>query len=525
MTDVREPVVSVVTIFLDAARFLDESIQSVRDQTLAEWQLILVDDGSTDGSTEIARAYAELHPAHIRTVDHAGHANLGMSASRNAGLALARGRLVAFLDADDLWDPVMLEESVALLDAHPEASITYGGSTYWYGWTGRAEDAARDWEWRPGVEVGAPHPPPTLLARILADGWLVPCPGTFLVRREFALRIGGFETRFSDQFDDQAFLAKSLLHGTCVVSGGLRHRYRQHPDSDGVTAAAGIVTPARREYLEWLNGYVRRHGFADADLRRALDGARAEAGVAEDRLAVPPPAVGEVDFGHLRRVEPLSRLWGFDRGAPVDRGYIEAFLERRAEDIRGTVLEVKDSAYTRRFGGENVARSEVLDTAPTAEATVVADLEIEGSLPPERFDCAIVTQTLQLIYDVPAALANLRRALRPGGVLLLTVPGITLLDHAEAPDSWYWSFTPQSVRRLLERGGWTEIDVEGCGNVLVAAAFLYGLALAELAPGEISAHDPDYPVLITARARAPVRGALFGIHPFSTHSPNVDRIR
>jgi SAM-dependent methyltransferase len=210
-----------------------------------------------------------------------------------------------------------------------------------------------------------------------------------------------------------------------------------------------------------------------------------------------------VGFGDFRRVTPFSRIWGFDRGSPVDRRYIEDFLERNSPDVRGTVLEVKDSAYTRRFGGDAVTRAEVLDLAPTGCATIVADLQDGRSIPENRFDCVILTQTLQLVYDFRAALATVLRILRPSGVVLLTVPGISQLDHAEAPDAWYWSFTPRSVRRLLEDGGWTEIDVEGNGNVLTSMAFLYGMAGQELSDTEFSEHDPDYPLLITARARKP----------------------
>ncbi|HEY7472236.1 MAG TPA: glycosyltransferase [Gemmatimonadota bacterium] len=504
MTSPGGPAVSVITIFLDAERFLEESILSVLDQTLGDLELILVDDGSTDGGTRIARSYAERFAGRIRCVEHAGHANLGMSASRNAGLRESRGRLVAFLDADDLWAPTMLEESVAFLEGHPGADLTYSGSTYWHGWTGRPEDAALDREWKPGVDTGVLFPAPTLLTRILGDGWLVPCPGTFLVRREFAHRIGGFEDRFRRQFDDQAFLAKALLHGTAVVSDSIGHRYRQHRDSDGATAArAGIVAAARIDYFAWLDGYVRRHGFGDPALRRALDAARAEAGPPAPGPEPGPPPVGNVGFGDFRRVTPFSRLWGFDRGSPVDRRYIEAFLERNSADIRGTVLEVKDPAYTLRFGGDAVIRSEVLDLTPTESATIVADLQDGRSMPESRFDCVILTQTLQLVYDFRAALDTVRRILKPGGVVLLTVPGISQLDHAEAPDSWYWSFTPRSVRRLLEEGGWKEIDVEGNGNVLTSMAFLYGMAGRELSEAELSEHDPDYPMLITARARTP----------------------
>jgi len=99
------PLVSVITIFLDAERFLNEAIESLRAQTYERWELLLVDDGSRDGSSEIAREHAARDPHRIRVLEHAGHANLGMSASRNLGIAHARGDLVALLDADDVYLP------------------------------------------------------------------------------------------------------------------------------------------------------------------------------------------------------------------------------------------------------------------------------------------------------------------------------------------------------------------------------------------------------------------------------------
>ena len=208
-----------------------------------------------------------------------------------------------------------------------------------------------------------------------------------------------------------------------------------------------------------------------------------------------------VSLGDLRRVTPLSRVFGFDRGGPVDRRYIEAFLTRNSGDVRGRVLEVKDDSYTRRFGGSRVTSSDVLDIHPgNACATFIDDLAAGTQLPTDAFDCIVLTQTLQLVFDVRAAIQTVHRILKPGGVALVTVPGITQIPRAEAP-SWYWSFTESSARRLFEtafRNG--QVSIETHGNVLAAAAFLYGLAAQELHDDEMDAVDPDYPVTIAIRA-------------------------
>ncbi len=216
------------------------------------------------------------------------------------------------------------------------------------------------------------------------------------------------------------------------------------------------------------------------------------------------PPVGLVRFGSLRRLTPISREYGFDRGRPVDRHYIETFLERHAADVAGHVLEIKDDGYTRRFGGGRVARSDVLCLeADDPRATIVGDLVSAEHLPSDTFDCAIVTQTLQLILDVRAALRTLHRVLKPGGVLLATVPGMSQTSpHAEWGERWAWGFTRVSARGLVAEaflGG--SVEVTTYGNVLTTVASLHGLAADELRREELDHHDPEYQLSIGIRAR------------------------
>lgn len=211
-----------------------------------------------------------------------------------------------------------------------------------------------------------------------------------------------------------------------------------------------------------------------------------------------------LSLGDLRRLRPASGYFGFDRGTPIDRTYIQDYLRRHAADIRGRVLEVKDRAYTRACGGDTVTRSDVLDIdAGNPEATLVADLEHPEQLPADAFDCFILTQTLHLIFDARAALAAAARTLRSGGVLLVTVPAISQLDAWALRQGGgdYWRFTSHALRRLLAQafpGG--RIEVEGAGNVLAATAFLHGLAAEELDPAELRVHDPVYELLALGRA-------------------------
>jgi SAM-dependent methyltransferase len=215
------------------------------------------------------------------------------------------------------------------------------------------------------------------------------------------------------------------------------------------------------------------------------------------------PDVGRVDFGDLRRTAPISRDFGTDRGLPIDRYYIEKFLERHAADIRGSVLEVGDSVYTRRYGGDRVQSSDIWHVdSSNPRATIVGDLANPPPLAPAAFDCVVLTQTLQLVGDPSAALRTVHFLLRPGGALLLTVPCLTsVVPWSQWGPSWYWGFTAAGVDRLLGGlfGAQTQSTVYG--NVLSATAFLHGLAAQELTGAELDFVDSDYQVVIAARAR------------------------
>jgi SAM-dependent methyltransferase len=201
------------------------------------------------------------------------------------------------------------------------------------------------------------------------------------------------------------------------------------------------------------------------------------------------------------RTQPLSNNWGFDRGTPVDRWYIERWLAGEAHHIRGAVLEAMDSRYTDRFGA-GVTSSHVLDLDPSnREATLVADLEQPDQFSEAAFDCIVLTQTLQYVYDLRSAVASIHRALRPGGVCLATVPLVSRLDPAVPPGGEYWRLTGAACSRLFgERFGEDNVDVSECGNARTASAFLLGLAAEELTERQLFATDRHFPILTTVRA-------------------------
>jgi len=212
------------------------------------------------------------------------------------------------------------------------------------------------------------------------------------------------------------------------------------------------------------------------------------------------PPIGKVRFGSLDRVSPISSDWGFARGLPIDRYYIDRFLENEVGRVRGRVLEIDSNDYTRRFGGDRVVLSDVLHLSEMRPGvTLVGDLTSADHLPSNTFDCVILTQTLQFIYDVQAAISTVHRILKPGGTALVTVPGLSKLT--EGPWKYFWLFTSLSADRLFREcfpAG--EVDVRCWGNVLAATAFLHGLAAEELEQASLDHLDPDFAVVVSIRA-------------------------
>lgn len=229
-----------------------------------------------------------------------------------------------------------------------------------------------------------------------------------------------------------------------------------------------------------------------------------------EQIASPP--VHGVDFGDFRRLSPVSRLYGWDRGTPVDRYYIEKFLNDQRGAIRGHVLEVSENTYTKKFGGEQVTANDVLHyDNPEPPVTIVGDLTNAPHIPSNAFDCLIITQTLMMIYDFNAAIQTLHRILKPGGSVLCTVPGLSQIADPPWRSTWHWGFTQSSAQRMFsDVFGDEAVTVEVYGNVLSTISFLQGLAAEELTRAELELRDPDYQMLIAVKATKAAAPASLG---------------
>jgi glycosyltransferase involved in cell wall biosynthesis len=274
---VAAPRVSVITPFLNAGSFLAEAIESVRAQTLREWELLLVDDGSTDGSTAVARDYAERFPGKIRYFEHSGHANRGKSVSRNLGIARAQGEFLVFLDADDVLLPDKLERQVRLMGLHPRVGMVYGNTEWWTSWNGGSR--RRDRLQKLGVALDRSYSPPALLTTWLRKPGMVPGLCAILARTEVVRRIGTFDERIQDLYEDQIFMVKMVMNNEVYVESGCGERYRQHPASTSARAiVSGEYHPvrpnrARQIFLQWLQDYLGSLEVSDAPLVQALHAA------------------------------------------------------------------------------------------------------------------------------------------------------------------------------------------------------------------------------------------------------------
>lgn len=266
-----KPLVSVIVIFLNAADFLAEAIQSVAVQTYGQWELLLVDDGSNDASSEIARRFASENPAQIRYLEHEGHQNRGMSAARNLGIREAKGEYIAFLDADDYWLPNKLAVQTQLLNLQPEAGMLFGSTKYWFSWTGLPEDRQRDYVPLLRVRTDTLFQPPMLLLMMLQGKAEVPCTCSILIRRDAVRKIQGFEESFRGMYEDQAFYAKIFLSAPVLATDDCLGWYRQHSKSNSSSAIqSGRTHLCRYQFLKWLEGYCHDQGVEDQKVWEAV---------------------------------------------------------------------------------------------------------------------------------------------------------------------------------------------------------------------------------------------------------------
>jgi glycosyltransferase involved in cell wall biosynthesis len=517
---------------------LSDAIKSVELQTYHETEIIVVDDGSTDDTRSVAAIFPYVKYIH--------QSNSGLSAARNKGIAESKGAYLVFLDADDWLYPDAIRINVDYLLLHPQWAFVSG----WH-------DKVDEWKYpiaQDEQEVVTEKHYEKLLrgnyigmhATVMYQRWafdelkfdssLKACEDYDLylkLARKFP--VGSHSHKLAAyRIHDKNMSGRIpfMLHHVLLVHGrqqsGLnteaeRKAYHQgiaiwtsyyvtllyrrllrgiEKGENGATADESALIRRYKPFW-WLRYIAKSRIHATKEfLKKSLPDPLLKYLHRSGRYKQYTPPVGKINAGDFERTTPFSFDFGFDRGGPIDRYYIEGFLGANADVITGRVLEISDNAYTVKYGGARVAKSDILHIDSSNEkATYIGDLTDVPEIMDNSFDCIILTQTLHFIYDFKAALRTCYRILKPGGCLLLTVPGISHIDHGEWRDYWLWSFTDKSMRKIMSEVFNPEsVEIKTYGNVYVAAAFLYGMGLPEFKKQFLDHHDSAYQVIISVRA-------------------------
>ncbi|MDE3741498.1 glycosyltransferase family 2 protein [Maribacter polysaccharolyticus] len=268
MNSQDQPLVSIIICFLNEEKFLGEAVNSVLEQDYENWELFLIDDGSSDNSPSIALDFEKKFKGKIHYHDHHNHKNKGLSASRNEGIRKSKGDLVAFLDADDIWLPTKLSEQVAIFNKNPSIGLLAEASSYWYNWD---DDGLDNVLIRVGASPDKIYDPPHLMYLLypLGDG-AAPCPSSLMAKRKAIENVGYFEESFKREYalyEDQAFLSKIYLKESVYISSACNNMYRQRQESIVKTVhSAGLYTKVRKYYLEWFMSYLDKNNIRDPQL-------------------------------------------------------------------------------------------------------------------------------------------------------------------------------------------------------------------------------------------------------------------
>jgi glycosyltransferase involved in cell wall biosynthesis len=510
------PLVSVIIPCYNHSKYLTEAFESVFTQPYPAKEIIVVDDGSKDDTAEVCRRFPE--------VKYVYQHNQGLSAARNTGIKNCYGEYLVFLDADD-W---LLEDAIAInakyllnnselafvSGAHKKVFVDKGseileseiitGNHYWHFLQGNyigmhatvmyrksifdrysydtSLKACEDYDLYLNISRSNPvlHHTKQIAAYRLHSSNM---SGNIELMLSSVLKVLNRQKPFLKDDSER----KALTNGNKIWKKYYQSVTVKQKNSKPISSSSATKSTTM------INALVKK--YAPASFLRWLY----KKGLYKSYR----PQVGKVEPGDFGRKNPLSIEFGYDRGGPVDRYYIENFLQKESKNIKGRVMEIGDNEYTLKYGGNAVTQSDILHVdATNSKATFVGDLTHAPQVPDNTFDCVVLTQTLHLIYDFKAALATCHRILKPGGVLLMTNPYITPIDHGEWKETWYWAFTDKVIKKLCEEMfPGAKVDVETFGNVYVASAFLYGMGISEVTKKMMDHRDQQFQVITTAKVQ------------------------
>ncbi len=530
-------IVSVIIPCYNHGRYLARAIESVLAQDYPHHEIIVIDDGSKDETAFVARRY--------EAVKYIYHHNQGLSAARNTGIKHCSGQFLVFLDADDWLFPEALSTNLYYLEQRPDVGFVSGAFTDVLNYYGNQVKHHREKD---------------QYNYLLEQNYIAMHATVMYKRQVFDTLRYDTSLRACEDYDIYLKIARKypVISHTRQIAVYNRHDSNMSGNYPMMLDQALLVLNRQREGLlnkseeqffyrglqSWKDHYcINIYANLASNIETNAQKKRAQLDTLKlyhkdlyyKYLLTKPfmmikkslikrnfnfllkalnkaglykkfiPAPGKIAMGDFNRVTPLSTNFGYERGGPVDRYYIENFLQKQSKHIRGRVLEIGDNDYTLRFGECRVTQSDILHiNSENNKATFIGDLSDAPVLPSNAFDCVVLTQTLQFIFEYRKALDTCYRILKPGGILLLTVPGISHIDQGEWKKIWMYSFTESLIIKALSALFPLEkIEVETFGNVLVASAFLYGMGLPELKKSQLDYNDPHYQVIITATATKP----------------------
>jgi peptidoglycan/xylan/chitin deacetylase (PgdA/CDA1 family)/SAM-dependent methyltransferase len=493
---------AVVAVCCNLGRYIADALDSVRMQTRPATEIVIVDDGSDDRYTQQVLSTLRKDGTFVVRTE-----NRGVAAARNLGVGLTSSPYVVLLDADDALAPTFVERLGGVLDVREDLDfVTCGLQAF--------GDA--DYLWT--------APPCTVVSTLTRGG---PHVSTMFRRRVWDL-VGGFDGDLPG-YEDTDFWLRALecgCRGDVIPEPLLRYRVRAGSRYAQVVSSSSYLPTMQRLYgkhwpalaesdrvsllIEKDRFLVEQRSHSDylrrrqSELEHALTGLNHE--IVKAALDVADAGTEAVEWGDLRRPMPLAEAPGVDRGLPIERHYVERFLERHQTDIRDRVLEVRDSTYTRSYGGGRVVRGDVVDIDSEGSLVTITAGQADCASLDNQFDCFIMVQALHMIYDVKSAIDSACRVLKPGGVLLCTIPCVSRMsrDAEGAAQDDYWRMTPAAARELFaEVFPIDAFEVTSAGNVMACAVLLRGLAAHELSPADLAATDPWFPLLCCVRAVKP----------------------
>lgn len=512
--------VSIIIPCYNAESFLAETLESILSQTYQQWETIIVDDCSTDKSLSIAGEYANRYSDKIKVVKIPFESSKGASYARNYGLTLANGQYINFADADDLMLPDKLMQQVKVLDEYPNVGWVIGNVTYFEEQKDKERRVLHHSTYR-GIAIGI-NTSPLPFDGFIRDFSSTPCPIATLIRREVLDQIEGWNNQFRMNFTDQVLYAKIVLNFDTYVMSEIVALYRQHENS---STNRGLKSKEffnnQLKYWNWLDDYVQGYRekltpdtllFIQQSKKNAYnilhtpDQLSLSQKIGRKLITIIQKISGLNDIPEYarrlqyRQIEPLSELWGWNRGIPLCIHYVNEFMHEFASDIRGHCLEFQNDDYTSKHGGKQVTMLDILhvdDNNP--KATIVTDLTKDNPIPDNTFDCIICTHVLHVIYDLEKVVSELYRILKPGGILLVAVPTVSMCDP-----TWHelWRFTEEGLRRTLQSSFMPDqIITRSYGNSLTAAGQIRGFATQEYSKAELAFHDLRFCLEVCARAK------------------------